>query len=125
MTRRTRQVGEMLRDEINDIIRKDVDDHRLGFWSITRVDVTPDLRTARVYISVLGTDQERKDTVEALRKASGFIRRILKPRLRMRQIPDLDFKDDRSLEYAATITKTLHDLEIGGSADDRRDVPDH
>lgn len=119
MTRRTRQVGEMLKEEVNDIIRKDVDDHRLGFWSITRVDVNSDLRTARVYISVLGTDQERKDTVEALRKASGFIRRILKPRLRMRQIPDLDFRDDRSLEYAATITKTLHDLEIGKPADDR------
>ena len=120
MTRRTRQVGEMLKEEVNDIIRKDVDDHRLGFWSITRVDVTTDLRTARVYISVLGTDDERRETLEALRKASGFIRRILKPRLRMRQIPDLDFRDDRSLEYAATITKTLHDLENEGSADDRR-----
>ena len=114
MTRRTRQVGEMLRDELDDIIRKEMNDPRLGFWSITRVDVPPDLRTAKVYISVLGTDEERAETMAALRNGAGFIRQTLKPRLRMRQIPMLEFKDDRSLEYAATISKTLHELEHAG-----------
>ncbi|HRA47157.1 MAG TPA: 30S ribosome-binding factor RbfA [Thermomicrobiales bacterium] len=116
MTRRTRQVGEMLRDEIDDIIRREMDDPRLGFWSITRVDVPPDLRSARVYISVLGTDTEREETLAAMNAGAGFIRRHLKPRLRMRQIPDLEFRDDRSLEYAATISKTLHDLEMAEQA---------
>src|SRR4051794_10007764 len=110
MTRRTRQVGEMLKEELDDIIRKEMDDPRLGFWTITHVDVPPDLRTARVYVSVLGTEAERTETLAALRTGASFIRRHLKPRLRMRQIPDLEFRDDRSLEYAATITKTLHDL---------------
>ena len=110
MTRRTRQVGELLKEELADIIRKEMDDPRLGFWSITRVDVTPDLRSARVYISVLGTDDERKATVAAMRSGAGFIRRHLKPRLRMRQIPELEFRDDRSLEYAASISETLLEL---------------
>ena len=124
MTRRTRQVGELLKEEVDDIIRKEMDDPRLGFWSITRVDVPPDLRSARVYISVLGTDDERAETLAAMRAAAGFIRRHLKPRLRMRQIPELEFRDDRSLEYAATITKTLHDLALSGPANVRTDDTD-
>ena len=124
MTRRTRQVGELLREELTDIIRKEMDDPRLGFWSITHVDVPPDLRSARVYISVLGTDEERKATLLAMRSGAGFIRRHLKPRLRMRQIPELEFRDDRSLEYAATIAETLHDLRPEGSVNDC-DSSDH
>ena|SRR6188768_2338297 len=118
MTRRTRQVGEMLKEELDNIIRKEMNDPRLGFWSITHVDVPPDLRTARVYISVFGTDEEREETMTALRHGAGFIRQILKPRLRMRQIPMLEFRDDRSLEYAATISKTLHDLERAGDVNE-------
>jgi ribosome-binding factor A len=124
MTRRTRQVGELLKEEVDDIIRKEMDDPRLGFWSITRVDVPADLRSARVYISVLGTDGERAETIAAMRAAAGFIRRHLKPRLRMRQIPELEFRDDRSIEYAATITKTLHDLAITEATDVRTDDTD-
>ncbi len=111
MTRRTRQVGEMLRQELSDIIRREVKDPRIGFMSITSVEVPPDLRSARVYISVLGTDQERSDTLDALRSAAKFIRFHLKPRLRMRQIPDLDFRDDRSMEYAQQISATLREIK--------------
>jgi ribosome-binding factor A len=111
MTRRTRQVGEMLREELDDIIRREVKDPRIGFMSITNVDVPPDLRSARVYVSVLGTEQERIDTLDALRSAAGFIRHHLKPRLRMRQIPDLEFRDDRSMEYAEQISATIRDIK--------------
>lgn len=116
MTRRTRQVGEMLREELSDIIRREVKDPRIGFMSITSVDVPPDLRTARVYVSVLGTDEERVKTLEALRSASGYIRRILKPRLRMRQIPDLEFRDDRSMEYAESISMALREIKEADAA---------
>ncbi|MBA2469840.1 MAG: 30S ribosome-binding factor RbfA [Chloroflexia bacterium] len=111
MTRRTRQVGELLREELSDIIRREVKDPRIGFMSITSVDVPPDLRSARVYVSVLGSDQERSDTLDALRSAAKFIRFHLKPRLRMRQIPDLDFRDDRSMEYAQQISATLREIK--------------
>jgi ribosome-binding factor A len=90
MTRRTQQMGEFLRQEVTDIIRSEIDDPRLGFWTVTRVEVPSDLRTARVYVSVLGTDDERKDTLTALRGASHFIRGHLKPRMHTRIIPDRD-----------------------------------
>jgi ribosome-binding factor A len=112
MTRRTRQVGEMLREELTDIIRMDVKDPRVGFFTITRVDIGPDLRSATARVSVLGTEQEREDTLEALRSASGFIRRQLKPRLRMRQIPEISFADDRSMEHAQEIAAALKQLEM-------------
>lgn len=110
MTRRTKQVGELLREELDDIIRSEVKDPRVGFFSITNVEVPPDLRSARVYISVLGSDEERSKTVEALKSAAGYIRHHLKPRLRMRQIPELDFRDDRSMEYAQEISETLRTI---------------
>lgn len=110
VTRRTRQVAELLKEELDDIIRKEVKDPRIGFFSITRVDVPSDLRTARVYISVLGSDEERAGTLEALSSASMFIRHHLKPRLRMRQIPVLEFRDDRSMEYAQQISETLREV---------------
>jgi ribosome-binding factor A len=110
MSRRTRQVGDLLREELTDIIRNEVKDPRIGFFSITHVDVPTDLRTARVYVSVLGTDEEREATLAALRSAAGFIRHHLKPRLHMRQIPELEFRDDRSMEHADQIAKALRSL---------------
>ncbi len=124
MTRRTRQVGEMLREELSDIIRREVKDPRIGFMSITSVEVPPDLRSARVYVSVLGTDEEREKTLEALRSAAGYIRHILKPRLRMRQIPELEFRDDRSMEYAEQISTTLREIREADAAREDADVPE-
>lgn len=121
MTRRTKQVGEMLREELSDIIRREVKDPRIGFMSITSVEVPPDLRSAQVFVSVLGTDKERDDTLDALRSAARFIRFHLKPRLRMRQIPELEFRDDRSMEYAQQITATLREIKANDAS--RDDVP--
>jgi len=111
MSRRTRQVGELLKEELTDIIRKEVKDPRIGFFSLTEVEMSPDLRSARVYVSVLGTDDERAGTMAALRSASGFIRHHLKPRLRMRQIPELDFRDDRSMEHAQQISQAISEIQ--------------
>ncbi len=116
MSRRTQQVGEVLREELTDIIRREVKDPRIGFFSLTRVDVAGDLRFARVYVSVLGTDDERTATMAALDSAAGFIRHHLRPRLRMRHIPDLEFRDDRSMEHAAQIGQTLRELQVQEAA---------
>ena len=120
MTRRTQQMGEFLREEVIDIIRSEIDDPRLGFWTVTRVEVLPDLRSARIYVSVLGTDGERKETITALRGAAGFIRGHLKPRMRTRIIPDLDFRDDRSMEHAEEIDRTLRELRREGERSSSR-----
>jgi ribosome-binding factor A len=110
VSRRTRQVGEFIKEELTDIIRREVKDPRIGFMSLTNVEMSPDLRSARVFVSVLGTDEERAATLVALRSASGFIRHHLKPRLHMRQIPELDFRDDRSMEHAAEIARTISQI---------------
>lgn len=110
MTRRTLQVGEMLREELTDIIRREVNDPRVGFFSITRIDVSPDIRNARVFVSVLGDDRERAETMAALRSAASFIRIHLKPRLRTRNIPELEFRDDRSMEHAEHIARAINRL---------------
>ena len=120
MTRRTQQMGEFLREEVTDIIRTELDDPRLGFWTITHVEVSQEIRSARIFVSVLGTEQERTDTLKALRGAAGFIRTHLKPRMRTRIIPDIDFRDDRSMEHAEEIARTLRELHL---EDERRPLP--
>jgi len=99
-----------MREELTDIIRKEVKDPRIGFFSLTAVEMSPDLRSAKVFVSVLGTDEERSETLTALRSAAGFVRHHLKPRLRMRQIPELDFRDDRSMEHAAQIARAITEM---------------
>jgi ribosome-binding factor A len=113
-------MGEFLREEVTDIIRTELDDPRLGFWTITHVEVSQEIRSARIFVSVLGTEQERTDTLKALRGAAGFIRTHLKPRMRTRIIPDLDFRDDRSMEHAEEIARTLRELH---QEDARRPLP--
>ena len=122
MSRRIQQMGEFLREEITDIIRSEVDDPRLGFWTVTRVEVPPDLRTAKVYVSVLGDDEERKETIIALRGAAGYIRGHLRPRMRTRTIPELDIREDRSMEHADQIGRTLRELSREGEESRSRDV---
>lgn len=121
MTRRTLQVGVLLREELTDIIRREVKDPRIGFMSITEVEVTPDLRQARVFVSVLNED-ERQGTMDALTSAAAFIRHHLKPRLRMRQIPMLEFRSDRSMAYAQHITETLREIERSDAARSQGDA---
>ena len=116
MSRRTKQLGEFLKEEITEIVRREVSDPRIGFMSITRVDIGDDLRSARVYVSVFGTDEEREATMAALRSAAGFIRRVLKPRMHTRQIPELEFRDDRSMEHAESIARTLNEVHRSGGA---------
>lgn len=107
---RQQRVAEFLRDEISDIIRREMRDPRLGFVSITRVEVSPDLRYAKVFASVYGSEEEQAATIDALNGATGFIRRLLKPRMRIRHIPELTFRLDRSMEYAEQVTRTLNEL---------------
>jgi ribosome-binding factor A len=116
VSRRTRQVGDLLREELTDIIRTEVKDPRIGFFSITHVEVPTDLRSARAYVSVLGTEEERTDTLAALRSAAGFIRFHLRPRLHMRQIPELEFRDDRSMEHAEQIARALRSIDQEAAA---------
>jgi len=107
---RQQRVAEFLRDEISEIIRRELRDPRLGFVSVTRVEVSPDLRYAKVYASIYGSPEEQVVAIDALNGAAGFIRKTLKPRMRTRHIPELTFRLDRSMEHAEQVTRTLNQL---------------
>ena len=109
--RRREQVGDLLRDHISDIMQREMKDPRLGFISITRVELSPDLRYAKIYVSVYGSDDESKQAIVALNRAAGFVRHQLAPRLVMRTIPELSFKLDRSMAHAETVARLLRQIE--------------
>lgn len=108
MTRRTERINDLLREQISDLVRTELKDPRIGgLVSITEVDVAPDLRHAKVYVSVLGTDEEKVSTLKALGAAAHFLQRSLGRRLTIRRIPQLSFVADNSLERGARILDLL------------------
>ena len=108
MTKRTDRVNALLQEELSSLLRRDLEDPRIGgLVTITHVDVAPDLRSARAYVSVYGTDDERTGTMAALNSARPFVRRELGKRLHMRNIPDVRFISDDSLEKAQDLTDTM------------------
>jgi ribosome-binding factor A len=110
MSRRTEQVNDVIRAELAELVREEINDPRMhGLVTITRVDVSPDLRQARAYVSVLGTDEDRTSTMEALTSARAFLRRELGKRIRIRYVPNLRFVSDRSIEQGQEMTDLLRD----------------
>jgi ribosome-binding factor A len=107
---RLQRVNQLIREEISHLIQRELKDPRLGFVTVTEVDVAKDLRTAKVYVSVLGSESEWRASLEALESARGFIRSWLTPRLRLRAIPHLSFLPDRSMAHAAHIQTVLEEL---------------
>lgn len=115
MTRRTDRVEDLLRTEISLLIMREVSDPRVHLATVSEVNVSPDLKHASVKVSVLGEDEERLHTLEALQHASGFIRsRLAKNLKRMRSIPQLTFELDRRAEHSQRISdllETIHDQD--------------
>jgi len=116
MTQRTARLDELLREEISDVVRREVDDPRIGFVTITDVEVSPDLRHANVWVSVIGSQDERKQTLRALSHAMPFVRGRL-GKLRLKRIPDLHVKEDDSAERGTRVLAILDDLEQGGEGE--------
>jgi ribosome-binding factor A len=111
MSRRTQQVEDLLRTEISQILLRRIHDPRVRLASVSEVDVSPDLKRAVVQVSVIGTDEEREASIEALRHAQGFVRSCLAKDLkRMRSIPELIFQLDRGPEYSQKISDLLEKL---------------
>ena len=105
--RRPQRVGEQIRQEISALLVSGLKDPRIGFATITSVRITPDLRQARVYVSVLGSAEEQQQTLQAFRAARSYIRHELAHRVAMRRVPELVFELDRSAEYGARIEELL------------------
>ncbi len=108
---RQEKLGELIAAELSDLLRTRVKDPRVGFASITRVEVSGDLRHAKVYVSVLGTEEEQAATIQALKHATGFLRHELASRLVLRYMPELAFKLDTSIEQGSRILELIRQIE--------------
>jgi ribosome-binding factor A len=113
MSQRTDRVDQLLREEIGTMLEREVADPRIGFATVTEVETTPDLRHARVWVSVIGGASERTQTIAGLEHAMIFIRRELGTRLRLKRIPDLHVRLDDSIERGTRVLKLIDSLEAG------------
>lgn len=115
-TRRTIRVDELLKQELAGLIR-DMKDPRVGFTTVMDVRTSPDLRHARVYVSVLGDEEDKQETLSVLQGARGYLRGRLGRDVTLKYLPELHFELDRTLEQAARIDALLEDLDAAGGAE--------
>jgi len=108
---RFEKVAQALKREISQIIHDELKDPRLGFVTIIRVDLTPDLKYAKVFYSVLGKEEQHQKTQEALNSALGYIRHLIARRINLRFTPEIFFKEDRSCEYSIRIEEVLNQIK--------------
>ena len=109
-----RRVNEAVREVLSVAITNDLKDPRIGFVTVTAVDTSQDLRHARVYVSVLGSDQERADSLAGLGSAHGYLQSRVATELRLKHTPQLDFRFDDTIDRGLRIERLLHDPEGEG-----------
>ena len=112
MSRRTEQIGDEIQRVLGEVILNEVKDPRVGFVTVTGVTVTPDLTRANVRLSIMGDDNQRKETMQALQRAKGFLRHRVGDEIMLRIVPELVLHLDTSLDHAMRIGQILNDLEV-------------
>jgi ribosome-binding factor A len=116
-------VEELIVREVSEILRRDVKDPRIGFVTVTGAQVSPDLRQGRIFVSVLGSEEERNATLKGLNSAAGFVRGQFGKRVSMRVIPELTFKFDTSIARGARIHELLEQVRREEAEHDERHDP--
>jgi ribosome-binding factor A len=109
--KRSEKVADLIHKEISEMLVRAIKDPRIGFVTITRVTVSEDYRSAKVYFSVAGTVEERERSMKGLNSAKGYVRKELGRRIRLRYTPEIIFKFDPSIEYAIHIGKVIRDIK--------------
>jgi ribosome-binding factor A len=118
-TRRIERVNELIREEISELIRREVKDPRLdSFISVTEVVTSPDLRHAKVFVSIMGTEEEKQQVEKGLTAATGFLRRELGERLTLRYTPELTFQLDDSIERGSKLLQLINEVAPGESPEE-------
>ncbi len=112
--KRADRVGELIRHEVADILLKEIKDPRIGSVTLTRVKITDDLRSARVYFGVLDRTTHVEEIEKGLEAAGSYVHRLLVKRLRLKTVPRLSFHFDRNLDYSFHISGILKNLDEGG-----------
>lgn len=110
---RLSRVGEEIKKELSILLQREMKDPRIGFVTVTDVEVTSDLQLAKVYVSIFGSDEEREASLEGLRKAKGYLRTEIGRRIKLRHTPDLVFKLDQSIDYGKKIDAILREITAG------------
>jgi ribosome-binding factor A len=119
MGRRAERLAEEIREQVARMIASDLKDPRLGFVTVTRVELTHDLGQVRVHVGVLGSEAERKKSLAALQQASGFVRRELGRRIRIRHTPEIEFRYDKGLDATERVARLLADERQRSEAEER------
>ena len=110
------KVGEQIRIELTQLLARDVHDPGIGFITLTKVTVSPDLQLARVYYTLLGDEKAQRETAKALGRALPFLRRQIAQRVRLRRVPELEFFFDKSVAHQDRIEQVLQELKAGADA---------
>lgn len=110
MSFRPERLAEAIKKEVSELLTEELKDPRIGFVSITSVEVSKDLRYANIYVSVFGETAEQKASLEALQKAQGFIRGELAKRIRLRYTPEITFKLDESIERGSRLIALMNEV---------------
>lgn len=114
MSHRIERINQLIRREVSELLRREVKDPRLGnFIAVTSVETSSDIRTAKIYISHLGNEAEKEETMAAIAAASGFFRKELAKTLRLRRVPELSFHWDDSIERGAHIEELIEKVVPG------------
>jgi ribosome-binding factor A len=120
-TQRPERVQEAIREEVAKIVQQEIKDPRIGFITITKVELTRDLRFARIYFSILGDPKDKHKALKGLNNAKGYIKGRLADKVKLRFMPDIAFKIDDSFEY----TKHIYDLLDKLKKERKEDGPDN
>lgn len=121
MSLRSHRVGEQMKKELGEILGRKLKDPRIGFVTVTDVQVTGDLQQATVFISVLGNEEQKEQTLKGLDKAKGFIRSEIGQRIRLRKTPEISFEFDESIDYGNRIETLLHQINQDNKEKDEKE----
>ncbi|MBS3810244.1 MAG: 30S ribosome-binding factor RbfA [Halanaerobiales bacterium] len=108
--KRVRRMSQLLKEEISDILLKEIKDPRIGFISVTKIKVSNDLKHAKVMVSIIGSEQEKKETMEGLHQASNFIQKLVGERLTTFHTPKIIFRYDNSIEQGVHISHLIDEV---------------
>lgn len=116
MSTRTEKLRQVLKEEISEILRREIKDPRLGFFTIIDAEITSDLQHAKIFVSILGTEEERKQSMDVLKHAQHFVRQEFGKRVRIKTLPDIQFKMDETVDKGVRILELLEEI--------KKNVPD-
>ncbi|MFY9134892.1 MAG: 30S ribosome-binding factor RbfA [Bacillota bacterium] len=117
------RVKAAIREEVSNILQRDLKDPRLGFATVTDVDISGDLQHVKIYVSILGEEESRTETMKALESAKGYIRSEIGRRVPLRLTPEITFEYDESIERGARILKLIEEVQSGRNDEESGDMP--